>query len=230
MTHALCKYIGGILVGLLLTPLAMAQNRTTTLQEQPVGGGQPSETLPPSRSTNEPYPQVPSPTVPGSGVVSQAGVGNTTGYGRPGVVEFGGSAGFTRAGDLTQVNFSPSIGWFVADNLQLSGILGINYSNVAGDGSTYFTLLVEPSYHLPFNKMLFGFVGLGIGPAYQNDVGLGFALAPRIGANYMVGRSGILTPALYLAYTTSDLIQTAGTTLLGVNVAYGLNIGYTVMF
>jgi len=64
--------------------------------------------------------------------VRQAGIGGEVGYGRPGVVELGGSAGFTIADNYRNVAIAPSIGWFLADNLELSGILSLSYVK-AGD-------------------------------------------------------------------------------------------------
>ncbi len=100
------------------------------------------------------------------------------------MLELGGSAGFTAGGDFTQVNVTPSIGWFVADNLQLSGRLGFSYVSTEEDDASLTTALIEPSYHLPFNRSTFGFLGLGMGAAHvSGGPGLGFALAPRLGAN-----------------------------------------------
>jgi len=166
---------------------------------------------------------------PESGVVYQAGIGGRTAYGRAGVVEFGGSAGFIRAGDLTQLSLSPSIGWFFLDNVQVSGIFSINYSNVDGESSSFYNVLAEPSFHLPFSDSIFGFVGLGFGPSYADDK-FGFALVPRLGMNAMVGRSGILTPALFMQYNTHEVAQAGNSTVLGVTLAYGLNVGYTIMW
>jgi hypothetical protein len=219
----------GAVLGMTLAPMAMAQD--VHGNQDTIGNGQPASTLPPPTSDNDPRPPAAAPVKPEGGVVEQAGVGGRTAYGRAGVLEFGGSAGFTRATGLTQVNFSPSIGWFFMDNVQASAIIGVNYSNVDGDSSAFYQALIEPSFHLPFSDAAFGFVGVGMGIAYAQDAGAGFALAPRIGANLMVGRSGVLTPSLNVNYTTVN-VQPAGNgaTLLGVQLAYGANVGYTVMF
>ncbi|MBA3456357.1 MAG: hypothetical protein H0T42_24870, partial [Deltaproteobacteria bacterium] len=76
---------------------------------------EPGETLPPSQSDHDVQPPVASPGAGASGgIVSQAGVGGLIGYGRAGVLELGGSAGFTFASDYRNLNIAPSIGWFVA--------------------------------------------------------------------------------------------------------------------
>ena len=87
---------------------------------------QPGESLPDPQSDHDTQPAVASPGAPSGGFVSQAGVGGVIGYGRAGVLELGGSAGFTFASDYRNLNIAPSIGWFVADNLELSAILSIS--------------------------------------------------------------------------------------------------------
>ena len=89
--------------------------------------------------------------------------------------------------------------------------------------------MIEPSYHLPFNNYVFGFFGLGFGGAY-NGTDFGFDLAPRLGANFLVGCSGILTSAFVMDHSTSYVVNTSQGTLLAVKAAYGLNVGYTVMW
>lgn len=191
--------------------------------------------LPEAKSDNDAQPEVATPGVPSGGIVKQAGVGGQTGYGRAGVLELGGSASF-RAGDgFTQAAVAPSIGWFIADNFQLSGMFDLGYVETDGDSVMLTSLLVEPSYHIPFNRSVFGFLGIGLGGAHVEDLGLGFATAPRIGMNVLVGRSGILTPSLSWQYTTHDTETMATgenetTTTLAVSSAARFNIGYTVMW
>ena len=64
--------------------------------------------------------------------MQQAGVGGTTAYGRAGVLELGGNIGFNVASGQTTLSISPTIGWFFADNLQISGIFSYRYANVQG--------------------------------------------------------------------------------------------------
>jgi hypothetical protein len=187
-------------------------------------------------SDDDPQPEVATPAIPPGGFVEQAGVGGNVGYGRAGVLELGGSAGLTAGTDITQLNIAPSIGWFIADNLELTGILDLAYADLGQDSSLITTLLVEPSYHLPFNRTTFGFLGMGMGASYVDGPGLGFAVAPRIGANFMVGRSGILTPSLAWQYTTHDAMDVATGddntqgALLVVSSALRAQVGYTVMW
>ena len=220
--------------GLLGLPaLASAQESADeeTVQEQEaavdVEEGQP---LPPPESSNEPRPPVAMPSPPPGGIVKQAGVGGVTGYGRAGVLELGGFAGMTAASGFTSMNINPTIGWFFADNMQLSAILGLSHVRTEDDSATMVSVLAEPSYHLPFSRSAFGFLGLGLGTAYHQEAGLGFAMAPRIGANFLVGRSGILTPSLSYQYNSHETDEMAGSTYVVMSTALAANIGYTVMW
>ena len=103
---------------------------------------QPGESLPESQSDHDSQPAVASPGAPSGGFVSQAGVGGVIGYGRAGVLELGGSAGFTFASDYRNLNIAPSIGWFVADNMELSAILSISNIKAGGSSSTLWSALI----------------------------------------------------------------------------------------
>jgi hypothetical protein len=188
-------------------------------------------TLPESRSDNDPAPPVASPGAPAGGLVSQAGIGGSVGYGRAGVLELGGSAGFAFASDYRNLNLSPTVGWFVADNLELSAILGISNIKAGDMSSTLWSALLEPSYHVPFNRSIFGFLGIGAGASHISGLGTGFAMAPRVGANFMVGRSGVLTPSLSYQYTTIETDMTAGdVTVVALTSSVRFNVGYTAMW
>lgn len=196
-----------------------------------VGQGTTPGALPVPRSDNDPAPPVAAPAVVrGNAVVAQAGTGGSTAYGRAGVLELGGSVGFSAASGFTSLNISPQIGWFFMDNVQISAIVGFNHVSTSADSAAYITALVEPSFHIPLSQSLFAFAGLGAGLSYASDPGAGFALAPRVGANIMVGRSGILTPQFQFVYSTSDAVQTPNGTLLAVSTSYNLGAGYTVMW
>jgi hypothetical protein len=231
----------GALFALMLIPgVAFGQADDETSEGPDVDGDgadeepfsdEPQAPLPESRSDDDPEPPVAYPGAPVDKVVEQAGIGGAVGYGRAGVLELGGSAGFTAATDLTQVNVTPSIGWFVADNLELSARFGLTYIKAEEESATMTSLILEPSYHLPFNRQVFGFLGLGVGASHVDGPGLGFAMSPRVGANVMVGRSGVLTPAIAWQYTTHDSVETSGgMQLLAVSSAISANVGYTVMW
>jgi len=202
----------------------------------PIGEGVPSSQLPPPRSDNDPRPPAPAATIPDTGVTKQAGIGGTQAYARAGVLELGGSGGFSAASNYTRFSLSPSIGLFMVDNVELSLLTAFEYFRVgATDTSssahaTEFKALIEPSFHLPFSEVAFGFLGLGAGIGYVTGGDAGFALQPRLGANFLIGRSGVLTPSFTVAYSTVDAIRTPAGTILAVQTSYGMNIGYTVMW
>lgn len=194
-----------------------------------------SQDLPDSQSDNDVQPEVASPgaTLPPGGIISQAGVGGVVGYGRAGVLELGGSAGFAFASEYRDIRFAPSIGWFLADNLELSAILSIaNIKSGDADSATLWSALLEPSYHVPLNRSMFAFAGLGLGASHISGLGTGFAMAPRIGMNFMVGRSGVLTPAVSYQYTTIDsgMPGAGDVTVVALTSAVLFNIGYTAMW
>jgi hypothetical protein len=190
-----------------------------------------SSDLPKAQSDHDVQPEVASPGMPPGGIVSQAGVGGVVGYGRAGVLELGGSAGFAFASDYRQLNFSPTLGWFLADNLELSAIVSISNIKTGDQSSTLWSAVLEPSYHVPFNRSMFGFLGLGAGAAYVSGLGTGFAIAPRVGANFMVGRSGVLTPSLSYEYTTINTkMSTTDVTVVALTSAVRFNVGYTAMW
>jgi hypothetical protein len=226
--------IPALLCGLGLPVAAHAQ--TAEPAEVPLGDGTPSAQLPPPQSDHDPRPLVPAPTVPRTGVTEQAGIGGTQAYGRAGVLELGGSAGFSAASSYSRFELSPSIGIFAVDNLELSLLTGFSHFRIgAKNGServsaTEIKALLEPSFHLPFSEMAFGFVGLGAGVNYISGHDAGFALQPRLGGNFLIGRSGVLTPALAVNYSTVDALRTSAGTVLAVQTSYGMNIGYTVMW
>ncbi|MDQ3333977.1 MAG: hypothetical protein M4D80_02365 [Myxococcota bacterium] len=219
----------------LATTLALATPALAD-EEQQTAPPTPEEKLPEPTSDNDPAPPVAAPTVDlDANVVEQAGVGGDTGYGRKGVLELGGHAGLMMAPGFRNVNISPMFGWFVADNIELSAIVGVSNIKAGDQSSTVWSALVEPSYHVPFNRTTFGFFGVGVGAAYVSGLGAGVAVAPRIGANVMVGRSGVLTPSLSYEYTSHTVDTVAedemkNITLVAVSSALRINIGYTAMW
>jgi hypothetical protein len=190
--------------------------------------------LPESKSDNDAQPEVASPGMPKGGIVSQAGVGGVVGYGRAGVLELGGSAGFAFASEYRQITVSPTIGWFLADNFEISAILNISNIKVGdADSATLWSALLEPSYHIPFNRTMFAFIGLGAGASHVSGLGTGFAIAPRAGMNFMIGRSGVLTPSLSYEYTTIDSGMSdpdSDVTVVALTSAVRFNVGYTAMW
>jgi hypothetical protein len=135
----------------------------------------------------------------------------------PGVIETGASLGLADAGGLPQSQAALHVGWFFVQNLELTAIGGVQFTDGAGHGITTGTLLVEPSVHLPFAAEVDGFAGLGGGVGLSSN-GVGFALQQRVGVDVILGPPGTLSASLDLLYATSR----APTTALGGALGYGL--------
>lgn len=187
--------------------------------------------LPPATSSHDPIPAAPGPTKARDvGLIQQAGVGGNVSYARGGVLELGGGLTYSQSSDQTMLSVAPSIGWFFTDNLEISGIVQVSHTRSHGNSSTNYTALVEPSVHLPVTDVAFAFLGWGVGTSYAGTGSPGFAMAPRLGFNVLVGRSGILTPSLSFNWSSNRQVQTPQGNMLAVNTMYGANIGYTVMW
>lgn len=163
-------------------------------------------------------------------IVEQAGVGGSKTYGHAGVIEIGGSAAFTGASNYTQISINPRVGYFLMDNIEVSGILGLNHMSAPNFGNTMISLMVEPSAHVPMTRTMFGFAGLGLGPSYAEEGGLGVTVAPRLGLNFLVGRSGIVTPALHVQYNTQDAATTPMGTVVDTGTSYGLGVDFSILY
>ena len=225
MNNKLIKSIRTLFLIALLPGVALAE--TPTDDDVNADGTPRSE----SKQDLDPRPAPPVPYVKNAELEEQAGIGGSTAYGRAGVLELGGQIGMQSNSQFTQAEASPSIGWFVADNLRVSFIPGITYIKPEGsDDLMVVDAVLEPSYHLPFNDVVYGFVGVGGGVSYTEGNGAGLAVSPRLGANVMVGRSGVLTPSLGYTLSTTDAIETSNGTLLAVDNSLGFNVGYTVMW
>ena len=194
--------------------------------EATVGVGAPAQNLPPPRSDQDPLPPVPAPALATTGVTQQAGIGGTQAYGRSGVLEMGGAAGFGAASNYTRIDVSPSIGLFVLDNFQLSLLTGFSYFRVGatdmGEGErdrAQGDLRAQPA-----PAVLAGVVRLPRPWRRGRTISghkAGIALQPRLGANFLIGRSGIFTPAAYFSYSTVEAIQTEAGAILALRSSYG---------
>jgi hypothetical protein len=164
-------------------------------------------------------------------VKRQSGIGSDTAFSAAGVVEIGGSFGLTSASEFTEANFSPMIGYFFADNVQISALGLVNYVKYEEEKEkTIGSLLLEPSFHMPFTSSTFGFFGVGVGALFEQGEKTGFAVAPRIGYKNLVGRSGMLTVSFQPIFGLNESeVQTAQGTVLTVKQANNIRVGYTVL-
>lgn len=155
-------------------------------------------------------------------VATGAGVGSDIAYASRGVVELGGTLSLTHQSQTTTIRLAPSIGYFFVDNLELTLFPELLILNIDGEDDDETDVSVggtlEPSYHVPFNDRLLGFVGMGLGVRYSDDPGVDVFLRPRVGMDVMVGRSGILKPAVFLDIGANDGLTSGG-----------IEVGFTVM-
>jgi opacity protein-like surface antigen len=161
-------------------------------------------------------------------VAKNAGVGGDLAYATRSVVEVGGVLALRHQSETTQFRVSPSIGYFFADNLELTLFPELTITRISGDdgdagegAQTDWTVgvLLEPSYHLPFNDRLLAFAGLGVGVNFAEDPNVDLLFRPRLGLDILVGRSGIFKPAAFMDVGLADGLS-----------AGGLEAGFTVMW
>jgi hypothetical protein len=160
-------------------------------------------------------------------VAKNAGVGSDLAYATRSVVEVGGILAFRHESDTTMFRLAPSIGYFFVDNLELTLFPELTITHIGGDGGdgeggqTDWTVgaVLEPSYHLPFNDRLLGFVGLGVGLNFAEDPKVDLLFRPKLGLDILVGRSGIFKPAAFMDVGVADGLS-----------AGGLEAGFTIMW
>jgi len=188
-----------------------------------------------ARNTAQEYPAPPMPQYAETKIKEKAGYGSSITYGNAGIVELGGLAQLSLGNEYFQCSVSPKAGWFFLDNFEISALITFSHQNWKKTSCTHFDLLAEPSYHHPFSKTMFGFFGLGFGISkIIRDIAgkthdLGMTFQPRLGMNVLIGQSGILTPALFLKFTSSDMYPVAGGTAIKISPLAGIGIEYTIM-
>lgn len=170
----------------------------------------------------------------------QAGIGSNYAYAEAGVVEAGGSVNYSSSDSRTSAGFTPSIGYFFADNFQISALSNFTYTRlkdedskndgaaetVGEDTTNSGSLVLEPSVHVPLSRLQFVFGGLGAGAYFAKDQDTGFAIAPRVGFKTLVGRSAMISIALQGVYAldaqeNKDVEGTVITVENGVNLGFG---------
>lgn len=167
----------------------------------------------------------------------QAGIGSSLAYAEAGVGEFGGFITHLNADDYSETSLSPSFGYFLADNFQMSALLSWNRIEVEADNgdqesTSVGTAMLEPSLHVPFTNQYFSFIGLGLGGLFEEDQDPAFALAPRVGVKFLVGRSGLLNMTLQRLTSLDEKDSSTdqeGAVIVARNTTR-LGVGYTVLF
>lgn len=175
---------------------------------------------------------------PGSsaGFQKRAGIGGEIAFAEAGVVELGGAIGLTSSDDVLEFSATPTVGYFIANNVQVSALGTWNYTKVDDDEnnsshtSNVGTLLIEPSLHYTLTNTQFVFFGLGAGGMFAKGEKPGAALAPRIGYKQLLGRSGMVTFAVQSVFGMNESeVQTTKGTVLTVENAMHASLGYSVL-
>ncbi len=134
----------------------------------------------------------------------------------------GGSAGFRSENfkdsdvSITTIDFSPNIGYFIADDLAIGLALGLNSTSIDGNSSTDFGL--GPFVRFYFADAIFGQVGasLGLGDDEFTDIELG------IGYSWFVDNSVAIEPKLfYRIHNVKDVVPAVAFD----SSIFGLSIG-----
>jgi hypothetical protein len=215
-----------IALGMLLCPLAYGQEEPATPNQ---------DTTDPDVKPEAPTPEIPNPA---EDVRTYAGVGSKTAYSEVGVAEAGGSLAFSASQGTMSFSADPTIGYFLFDNVELSGTLGIRHINLEDETSNVFSLVAEPSLHFPINDGLFWFGGIGLGAALTDtsdtDSNVGFAFAPRTGIQILMGRSGLLNLggrySAVFSNVDAQVTPVGGETVVAFVNTFDIQAGYTVMF
>jgi hypothetical protein len=211
-------------------------NKDDQTVTSPSGGTQGPSTADPTVKPDAPAPEIPNPA---EDVRTYAGVGSNVAYAERGVGEFGGSMSLALSNGLFNVSADPSLGYFMFDNVELSGVVGVRHLAVEGETADQVSLMAEPSVHFPINDGLFWVGGVGVGAALADTSGsnfdAGLALAPRTGVQIMLGRSGLLNLGGRYSAVFSDVETPVGgpldgEALLAFRNTFELQGGYTVMF
>ena len=217
----------------LVSPALADDNDSSTITPPAADAPQPAAAEAATTPTPPEAPVVAA-EVPDNNVIEEGGMVNDTQYARGGTKEIGVNAGMMLAPGFRTVNFSPVVGWFISDQFEIAGIVGISNIKAGDQSSTVYGASVEPSYHVPVSATTFGFIGMGVGVAYIKGPGAGLAVSPRIGANVLVGGRGVLTPSLSYDYTTHNADAMEATaeniTLVAASSSLRINIGYSMMW
>jgi hypothetical protein len=152
-------------------------------------------------------------------------------YGQQGQWEVGGSLDGSWSPDAFTLGLSPFIGYFLLERVELSLILRLDYENDAlpagGRSDAFeFSVLLEPSYHLPLSERLAVFAGVGVGYARAGGAGA-FDLEPRVGLNIDVGSSGVITPEISVPILFARPTTEGGT---GTTASLVFGAGFTTTF
>ena len=147
-----------------------------------------------------------------------------------GTREMGISGGLMMSGKFRQLSIAPQIGWFFSDNMSLSAVISLTNVEANEKSATTYAAIAEPAYHVPIGGTAFGFLGMGIGAAYIDTIGLGLAVVPRLGVKIKIGEKGFLVPSLQYSYITRKQMTENDIDTSSLTSAMMMNLGYNRMW
>ncbi len=146
-------------------------------------------------------------------------------YSKKGTMEIGGNVSLDWSPNTFSGSVGPTIGYFVAERVEISALFNFNYDREGGDevGTRTITrsgdAVIEPSYHHPVTPTLLAFGGLGAGVEYSSgDDSTNFELVPRVGLNIETGTSAVFTPSFKL-----PVVFKPGNTEVGAVIEIGVS-------
>lgn len=146
-----------------------------------------------------------------------------------GRVELGAAVSAMISSQVRDASATLSFGRFVAERFELLALASVTSLDAGTQAATMWSSLIEPAYHLPLAPATLGVLGMGVGAAYTRALGVGLAVAPRIGVRFRVGRRSVITPALSYVYVTHRALDPADDlAVIAVTGALRLQLGYAV--
>lgn len=130
-------------------------------------------------------------------------------YVEAGSLEIGGAISASIDDDTATITASPTVGYFIADRVELSAIVAFSYNRVEDeltgttDSTTTGSLILEPSYHHPIGDDLLIAAGFGVGAGYDGEH-FDLGIIPSLGIEIMTSRSNLITPTLRLPITVGE--------------------------
>lgn len=149
-------------------------------------------------------------------------------YASKGTLDAGGSVGVSITDSAATVSATPTVGYFIADRIQIAAQLTLAYERVEDaetdttSSSTSIAATLEPSYHLPLSDDLLLAGGLGLGGGYDGEHP-DFEVVPRVGLDVVTDRANVITPSIRLPILIGRSHGDDGE--VGTDVGVALDIG-----
>ncbi|MBL9014839.1 MAG: hypothetical protein JNL83_11720 [Myxococcales bacterium] len=168
-------------------------------------------------------------SVPPAGILDQNAATGEPVLGK-GLREVGVSGGLMMSAKFRTLSIAPQIGWFFSDNMSLSAVVSLTNVEANEQSATTYAVLAEPAYHVPVGGSAFGFLGMGVGAAYIDTIGLGLAIQPRLGVKIRIGERGFLVPALQYSYISRSQMTENDIGTSSLTSAMMMSLGYNSLW